>query len=142
MSTTYSLHPFVQSKGTLLNSIPLLVVDDNYISLKVALKMLERMGFAPDSAVNGKQALAMHQSNPYEIILMDVHMPVMNGLDTTRTIRERWGDTPIIIALTASVFPEDKEVCLQAGMDYFLPKPIRMEELYDLIKRVLVQVLN
>jgi CheY-like chemotaxis protein len=109
----------------------ILVAEDNLINQKVALSLLEKMGYQAQVAGNGHEVLQALERQPYDVILMDVHMPDMDGLEATRRIRERWpkGQRPAIIAMTASAMNEDRENCLAAGMDDFVSKPVRTQEL-------------
>lgn len=112
-----------------------LIVEDNLINQKVALGMLEKFGIRADIANNGREALDMITENHYDVVFMDLQMPVMDGLSATRAIRrESIIDQPIIIALTANAMPEDKMECLKAGMDEFMGKPLKMDDLRSILK--------
>jgi CheY-like chemotaxis protein len=102
-----------------------------HVNQKVALAMLRRLGYRTDIAVNGTDAVAAVHAVPYDVVLMDVQMPEMDGMEATRRIRSELAAErqPTIIAMTANSTTEDKRFCLQTGMDHFLPKPVRMEEL-------------
>jgi PAS domain S-box-containing protein len=115
-----------------LASARVLVVEDNPVNQRVARALLERMGLSPDIAANGREAVESALRQPYDFIFMDLHMPVMNGLDATREIRRLVApeQQPVIIALTASTTTRDRESCLASGMDDFLPKPVRSEDLH------------
>ena len=114
----------------------LLVVEDNPVNLEVALELLREAGCEVDQAENGAQAVAMVDSNMYDLILMDVYMPVMDGLDATRAIRCMPGRaTTPIIAMTANVFAEDKQRCLDAGMNDRVAKPIDPEQFFATLLR-------
>lgn len=116
------------------HSLRILVAEDNLVNQKVALRMLERLGYRADVAANGREVLEAVQRQPYDLVLMDVQMPEMDGLEATRQIRrhESAGNGRMrIIAMTAYAFPADLDRCLEAGMDGFITKPIRMEELID-----------
>ncbi|NRA23792.1 MAG: response regulator [Oleispira sp.] len=108
----------------------ILLAEDNLVNQKVASQMLKKMGFDVDIAADGEEALAAWKRQEYDLILMDCHMPVMDGLQATRMIRmqEESHDTPIL-ALTADVISDRKSECLAAGMDGFMSKPIRMDAL-------------
>ncbi len=101
------------------------------INQKVALLLLERLGYAADVAADGEEALAALRRQRYDVILMDVQMPGMDGLEATRRIRDEWPaeERPRIIAVTANALREDREACLAAGMDDYLSKPVLLEDL-------------
>lgn len=108
----------------------LLLVEDNRTNQEVALAMLSQMGMQVDIAENGQQALERLEQEDYDLVLMDVHMPVMNGLDAARAIRAgRWGSGLPIVALTAAAFPEDRKQVAAAGMNDFLSKPVDPQRL-------------
>jgi len=123
------------------DSAQALVVEDNLVNQRVATALLRRLGFETDSASNGEEALQLVQTNHsgYDVILMDCHMPVMDGYETTRCIRE-WeksngqGGTPII-ALTADALPGTESSCREAGMNDYLAKPVRKENLRAVLSR-------
>ncbi|MEM1416613.1 MAG: ATP-binding protein, partial [Myxococcota bacterium] len=111
-------------------SLRVLLAEDNAVNQKVATKLLQRLGITPDVASNGAEAVELVHQARYDLILMDMQMPVMDGLQATRTIRESGLDPqPRILALTANAMPEDRKRCLDAGMDGFLAKPLRLETL-------------
>ncbi len=114
----------------------LLLAEDNQVNQKVALKLLAKLGLRADVAANGIEVLAAFERATYDVVLMDLHMPEMDGLTAARTIRERWGDGPRIVAVTASSFEADREACLQAGMNGFVRKPILLAELHEELQRV------
>ena len=135
--------------ATLGQRFPLriLLVEDNEINQKVTILFLHQMGFAPDTAIDGRQALQMATSRDYDLILMDVQMPVMDGVETTRQLRQRHKDSflsgrpsspskrPVIVAVTANAMKGDQERFLAAGMDDFLSKPFTGEGLEALLAR-------
>ncbi len=119
------------------SSLRILLAEDNPMKQKVALRLLERLGHTADIAWNGLEALAALERRPYDVVLMDVQMPELDGLDATRRICERWPESrPRIVAMTANALPEDREACFAAGMDDYLAKPIRAAELASALKRV------
>jgi len=115
----------------------ILIAEDNRVNQKVALKLLQRMGYAADIANDGREALAALERRPYDVILMDVQMPELDGLEATREVRARWPKErqPRIVALTANAMAEDRAACLAAGMDDFLGKPVSPAQLAAALER-------
>ncbi|HKN64585.1 MAG TPA: GAF domain-containing protein [Gaiellaceae bacterium] len=119
------------------SALRILLAEDNAMNQKVALRLLEQLGYRADVASNGREAIEALERHQYDVVLMDVQMPELDGLDATRQIRERWPDEgrPHIVAMTANALPEDREACFAAGMDDYVAKPIRTEELVAALKR-------
>ena len=124
--------------------LSILLCDDNAINQKVAARILQSIGYQPDLAGNGREALDALDKKPYDLIFMDVMMPEMDGLEATRAIRERQKDgvaNPnyqsriIIIAMTAQAMQGDREKCLAAGMDDYLSKPILPKDVRAMVER-------
>jgi CheY-like chemotaxis protein len=115
----------------------ILLAEDNAVNQKLALRILSQMGYRADVAGNGLEAIQAVERQRYDVILMDVQMPEMDGLEATRRICQRWTTTerPRIIAMTANAMQGDREMCLAAGMDDYLSKPIRVNELVDALSR-------
>jgi CheY-like chemotaxis protein len=115
----------------------ILLVEDNAVNQKVATRMLERLGCRVDKAGNGKEAVEMAGTLPYDVIFMDCHMPEMDGYDATREIRaeEKSGRHRIIVAMTANALKGDREKCLEAGMDDYISKPIQKDALLTALSR-------
>ncbi len=109
-------------------TIRILMAEDNPVNRKVALSMLKRLGYQADVAENGLKVLQALQEKPYDIVLMDVQMPEMDGLEATRRIRDS-GYNTCIIAMTAHSMGESRDECLDAGMNAYISKPIEIEEL-------------
>jgi CheY-like chemotaxis protein len=109
----------------------ILLAEDHITNQKLALLTLGRLGYRADVAANGLEVLAALERQPYDVILMDMQMPEMDGLEATRQVRQRWSGeaSPRIIAMTANVATEDRQACLEAGMNDYLGKPIRVEAL-------------
>jgi CheY-like chemotaxis protein len=118
------------------NLTRILLAEDNAVNQKVALRMLSKLGYEADVVQNGKEVLETLRHHDYDIILMDIQMPEMDGLETTKHILEYEGDRPcpIIIAMTANAMKEDRDRYLQAGMQDHIAKPIRLEELERALK--------
>ncbi len=115
----------------------ILLAEDNTVNQKVALKLLERMGYRADVAANGLEVLEALQRQSYDLILMDVQMPDMDGLEASRVIHEGWPteERPRIVAMTANAMQGDREECLAAGMDDYLTKPIQVKALQEALER-------
>jgi signal transduction histidine kinase/DNA-binding response OmpR family regulator len=112
-------------------SLRILLAEDNLVNQKVTLLVLKQIGYRADIANNGLEVLEALQQQTYDVVLMDVQMPEMDGLTATQKICQKWSylERPRIIALTANTMPGDREMCLNAGMDDYISKPIRVENL-------------
>ena len=132
--------PVWELDGSLGSRLPLkiLLAEDNPVNQRVLLKLLERFGYAADLAATGREVLNAAGQKQYDLVMMDMHMPEMDGLEATRLLRQRWGKSggqhPRIVALTASALPEDRTRCLDAGMDDYLTKPIHVKDLRRLLQ--------
>lgn len=115
--------------------LKILVAEDNLVNQKLALKILSKLGFEAALAENGNVAVEMSNRELYDIILMDVQMPEIDGLEATRIIRQGMEIQPTIIAMTANAMKEDRDQCLKAGMDDFLSKPVKLEELVNMLAK-------
>jgi CheY-like chemotaxis protein len=111
----------------------ILIAEDNLINQKLATRVLTKLGYKPDVASNGKEALDAFAREKYNMIFMDVQMPEMDGLEATQKIRTLTGEQPTIIAMTANAMQGDREQCLKAGMDDYVSKPINLDELVAVI---------
>ncbi|HEX6952294.1 MAG TPA: GAF domain-containing protein [Gaiellaceae bacterium] len=120
------------------SALRILLAEDNAMNQKVALRLLEQLGYRADVANNGLEAIEALERHPYDVVLMDVQMPELDGLDATRRICAEWPEEtrPHIVAMTANALPEDREACFAAGMNDYVAKPIRAEELVAALKRV------
>ncbi len=116
--------------------LKVLIAEDNAVNSKIAVRVLERFGVHPDVVSDGAQAVEATNASAYDLILMDVQMPNVDGLQATRLIRAREQSQPHIVALTAHVLPEDRDACLGAGMDDYLVKPIDFEAMAALLARL------
>jgi CheY-like chemotaxis protein len=121
-----------------------LLCEDNVINQKVALRLLQQLGYRADVALNGLEALAALERQPYDLVFMDLQMPEMDGLAATQAIRERqkapqpvpyFDRRIVIVAMTASAMQSDRDRCLAAGMDDYLAKPIRPEDIRRVVER-------
>ena len=125
--------------ATFATRLPLriLLTDDDAVNRKVGEALLKKMGYQPALARNGAEALTALEQNRFDIVFMDMQMPEMDGLEATRRILERWpnGDRPRIIAMTAEALEGDREKCLAAGMDDYVPKPVRVPDVRAALER-------
>ena len=119
------------------NPLRILVAEDNAVNSKLISILLGRLGYRADLVGNGREAVEAVARQPYDLILMDVQMPEMDGIEATRRIHQRWsnGHRPRIVALSAGVMQEERQQCLDAGMDEFLAKPVVSGQLIDLLGR-------
>jgi len=113
----------------------ILVAEDNPVNQKVARQMLARFGYRADVAANGLEVLQALRRQAYDLVLLDVQMPEMDGLEAARRIRAEHGAVPRLVAITANAMPSDREACLAAGMDDYISKPVRIEELQAALVR-------
>jgi CheY-like chemotaxis protein len=111
----------------------ILLAEDNVVNQKLAMRLLQQMGYRADLAANGIEAIESVQRQAYDVVLMDVQMPELDGLDATRQIVASLpnGERPHIVAMTANAMQGDREMCIEAGMDDYLTKPIRVERLVE-----------
>lgn len=127
------------SSPTVDHALNILLVEDNIVNQKVAKKMLQRLGYEVVVANNGKEALTQLEKADYDLVFMDVQMPEMDGLEATQKIRQQFkaARQPYIIAMTANVMPGDRESCLEAGMNDYLTKPLKLQKIQDAITSVI-----
>ncbi len=117
-------------------SLRILLAEDNASNQKVTLQMLNKLGYRADAVVNGQEVLEALERQPYDLIFMDVKMPVMTGVEAAKKIRERWPENgPKIVAITAYALHGDREKCLAAGMDGYISKPVQREDLVEVLER-------
>jgi len=120
--------------------LEILIAEDNIINQALITHVLNKMGYEPDIAQDGKETLDMVNSKPFDVILMDIQMPEIDGLEATRIIRRQLMKQPVIIAMTANAMQEDKEACLQAGMNDYISKPINLDEIMLLLQKYAEQI--
>ena len=118
------------------NQFPLkiLIAEDDLMNQQMALMLLKRLGYEADTAANGKEVLEVVSEKKYDLILMDVQMPEMDGLEATRMIRLCLSEQPVIIAMTANAMDGDREMCLKSGMEGYLSKPVHVDELMKILE--------
>ncbi|HSC36919.1 MAG TPA: response regulator, partial [Chitinophagaceae bacterium] len=117
----------------------ILVAEDNLVNQQLIMHILTNMGYQPQCVDNGELVLAAHGARYFDLILMDVQMPELDGLEATRIIRAQPGRQPVIIALTANAMTGDEEECLQAGMDDYISKPVKLDALIGKLQQWALQ---
>ena len=121
--------------------LKILLAEDNAVNQKLALRLLANMGYIPDVVGDGLQALAALDGSDHDVVLMDVQMPELDGLEATRRIRRNWPDRPLhIVAMTANAMAGDRDACIAAGMNDYVSKPIRPAELAAASRKRRLQV--
>lgn len=113
----------------------ILIAEDNHVNQKLAVHILVKMGYKPEVAANGHEVLNALAKKRYDLILMDVQMPEMDGLEATQFIRAHMEEQPVIIAMTANAMAEDRDICLKAGMDDYLSKPMKLAEVIGALEK-------
>ena len=123
--------PAMDAQMATRHQLRILLAEDNVVNQKLALRLLQQMGYRADLASNGLEAIQCIERQPYDVVLMDVQMPEMDGLEASRRITSKWTaqQRPRIVAMTANAMQGDREDCLAAGMDDYVTKPIRVEAL-------------
>ncbi|HEX4769425.1 MAG TPA: response regulator [Bryobacteraceae bacterium] len=115
--------------------VRILMAEDNAINQRVGRLILQRAGFNIDVVADGSEAVEAHRTRPYDVILMDCQMPIMDGFEASRAIRQMDEPQPIIVAVTANALVGEREKCLAAGMNDYLSKPFQADQLVALVKR-------
>jgi CheY-like chemotaxis protein len=127
---TVPTKPVLDSELANQHPLRILLAEDNVVNQKLAVRLLHQMGYRTDLASNGLETIDSLERQTYDVVLMDVQMPEMDGLEATRQIRQLTTIIqPHIIAMTANAMEDDREICLAAGMDDYVSKPIRVNEL-------------
>jgi CheY-like chemotaxis protein len=131
IATQYSIHEDVK------HSTSILLAEDNAVNQKLATRLLTKAGYRVEIANNGKEALDIYLSSPekYDVILMDIQMPELNGLETTKIIRSKGFEQIPIIAMTANTMESDRKKCMESGMNDYIAKPIRRETVLQVLKK-------
>ncbi len=126
-----------QSSAIGERNLRVLIAEDNPVNQKIAARILERLGYHPHVAENGREALEALEKQPYDVVLMDMQMPEMDGLEASRQIRACYSKEarPYIVALTANSRPEERDQCIEAGMDEFITKPFTAHGIGELLAR-------
>jgi CheY-like chemotaxis protein len=115
--------------------LKILLAEDSELNRKLALAMLDRLGYHADVAKNGVEALGALAKTSYDAVLLDVHMPEMDGLEVMRQVRAWSKPRPWLIAITASALPDDQQACFAAGANDFLAKPVKLDSLEHALLR-------
>jgi signal transduction histidine kinase/ligand-binding sensor domain-containing protein/CheY-like chemotaxis protein len=118
------------------HALKVLIAEDNLVNQKLAERVLSKLGYSPIIVQNGQEAVDAVRSGGFDLVFMDVQMPVLDGLEATKQIRALPGDQPIIVAMTANAMQGDSDICIAAGMDDYISKPIKIEELVMLLRKV------
>ena len=137
-TTNAARHFVVDPAMAMRHPLRILLADDNAVNRKLALRLLQRMGYGADVAGDGGEAVEGVERQRCDVVLMDAQMPEMDGLEAARRIVARWpeAERPRIVAMTANAMQGDREQCLAAGMDDYLTKPIRVAELAAMLEQV------
>jgi CheY-like chemotaxis protein len=137
-STSNTAKPQIDPTMATRHPLRILLAEDNAVNQKLAMRLLQQMGYRADLASNGIEAVESVQRQTYDVVLMDVQMPELDGLDATRQICTLLDPTqrPRIVAMTANAMQGDQEMCMAAGMDDYLTKPIRVERLVEALHNV------
>ncbi len=136
-----TVQPILSADFAQTHPVRILLAEDNPVNQKLTIRILAKLGYAPDLAQNGHEVLEALRTKTYDLILMDVQMPGMDGLEAARQIRVHPPpQVPVIIAMTANALQGDREDCLQAGMDDYIAKPVKLEALVLVLEKVAVRI--
>jgi CheY-like chemotaxis protein len=132
------MRPTLDPDQAARHPLRILLAEDNVVNQKLALRLLQQMGYRADLASNGIEAIESVERQAYDVVLMDVQMPDMDGLEASRQICARMppANRPRIVAMTANAMQGDREMCMEAGMDDYLTKPIRVDRLVEALNQV------
>src|SRR5882672_4363568 len=135
---TSAAKPRIDAGMSARHPLRILLAEDNVVNQKLALRLLQQMGYRADLASNGIEAIECVERQAYDVVLMDVQMPEMDGLEASKAITSRWSTEvrPRIVAMTANAMQGDRELCIAAGMDDYVTKPIRVDALVEALTRV------
>jgi len=129
------------SQGEILSSkfaedypLEILIADDNFVNQKLIERILHKLGYHTDTVSNGIQAIELFGKKKYNVVLMDVRMPEMDGYEATQLIRQMSVEQPYIVAMTANVMSSDRDECLNVGMNDFIPKPLCLTDVINKLK--------
>jgi CheY-like chemotaxis protein len=133
--------PKIDASMAQRHPLRILLAEDNVVNQKLALRLLSQMGYRADLASNGIEAIESVERQPYDVVLMDVQMPEMDGLEASRRITAKWKphERPRIVAMTANAMQGDREQCLAAGMDDYVTKPIRVDALVHALTQAIAR---
>ncbi len=129
----------IEELSTRLKPLRILLAEDNLVNQTISLKMIEKLGeHSVDCALNGEEVLSLLERNSYDLIFMDMQMPKMDGIEATREINRRYkpDEIPHIVAMTANAFNEDRQKCLEAGMQDFISKPVSKSQIYMILAQI------
>jgi CheY-like chemotaxis protein len=133
--------PKIDATMATRHPLRILLAEDNVVNQKLALRLLQQMGYRADLASNGVEAIESLERQRYDVVLMDVQMPEMDGLEASRRITAKWKqhERPRLVAMTANAMQGDREACLAAGMDDYVTKPIRVDALVEALNQVIAR---
>jgi CheY-like chemotaxis protein len=133
-STTH-LEKKLSTKFSQQHPLTILIAEDNPVNQRLTERVLSKLGYEATQVFNGQEALEALTEKRFDVILMDIQMPVMDGLESTKKIRLLKQHQPIIIAMTANAMQGDREICLKAGMDDYISKPIKLDEIIMILEK-------
>jgi CheY-like chemotaxis protein len=138
--TLEQLKPVLSTDFSKRHPLRILIAEDNMVNQKLTERVLTKLGYGAEIVTNGSDAVEATRQRPFDLILMDIQMPEMDGLEATRLIRQQNGRQPVIIAMTANALQGDREECIRAGMNDYISKPIKLEGLVSLLEKWALEV--